>query len=171
MINEAIAQTANIPAIPAGAQGGAMSQIFVMAVIFLIFYVLLIRPQQKRFRDHQKMIDNLSKGDEVVTSGGIIAKILKIEENEITIDTGNGVQFKVVKNSISSRTGNKLPLREEKDAKPAAKKVKPTTKKKATPKKTATAKKPAAKKATKSSSTAKKKAPAKKKTTAKKTKK
>jgi len=82
-ISDAYAQAAAAPA-----QGGLesmMSSFGVMILIFVIFWFLLIRPQQKRQKEHKKMIDAMKVGDEVITAGGIIGKITAADEGYITL--------------------------------------------------------------------------------------
>ena len=87
-----------------------------MLLIFVIFYFLLIKPQQKKFKEHSAMLGGLKKGDEVVTSGGIIGKIIEADKDGVTtVEIAPGVTVKVTKQSISSLTGASAPA-------PAAKK-------------------------------------------------
>ena len=83
--------------------GGGNYEIFIMIVIFFaIMYFMILRPQQKRQKDHQKLISSLSKGDEVVTSGGMLGKILKVGDNSIKVEVADGVAVKLQKGSITS---------------------------------------------------------------------
>lgn len=78
-------------AAPQGAEGGAMgmlAQFAPLVVMFAIFYFLLIRPQQKRAKEHKAMLDGLKNGDQVVTTGGLIGRITHIEGDILTIDLG-----------------------------------------------------------------------------------
>ncbi|MCD6311130.1 MAG: preprotein translocase subunit YajC [Elusimicrobia bacterium] len=75
--------------------------------IFVIFYFLLIRPQQKQAKEHQKMLTALKKGNKVVTSGGIIGIIENIEENEIVISTGNNCIIRLTKSSVTGMAQDK----------------------------------------------------------------
>ena len=70
-------------------------------LIFVVFYFLLIRPQQQRVKQHKEMVENLRRGDEVVTSGGMIGKITKIADNEVTVELAEGVRVKVIRGTIS----------------------------------------------------------------------
>lgn len=101
-ISEAIAQTTTAAADPAAAGGaGAMVMQFLpLILIFIIFYALLIRPQQKRARDHQALLDNLRKGDRVVTGGGIFGTVTKIDGNEVVVEIADNVRIRVQKGSI-----------------------------------------------------------------------
>jgi preprotein translocase subunit YajC len=60
---------------------GALGQFVPLILIFAIMYFLLIRPQQKKLKDHQKMVEGLSRGDQVVTQGGLIGKVTKVKDN------------------------------------------------------------------------------------------
>jgi len=73
-----------------------------IGIFFAIMYFMIIRPQQKRSKDHRKLIESLSKGDEIVTSGGVLGKILKVGDNSVTLEIAEGVAIKLQKHSISS---------------------------------------------------------------------
>ena len=85
----------------AGGAAGFMIQIFPLVLIFVIFYFLLIRPQQRRMKQHQAMIAAAKVRDTVVTNGGLIGKVTKVEENEIEIEVAQGVKVRVVKSMLS----------------------------------------------------------------------
>lgn len=86
-----------------GAAGGAgfLVQIFPLLLIFVIFYFLLIRPQQRRVKQHQGMVAAVKPRDTAVTSGGIIGKVTKVDENEVEIEIAQGVRVRVVKGMLS----------------------------------------------------------------------
>lgn len=84
-----------------GGSSGLMSMFLPLIIIFFIFWLLLIRPQQKRVKKHQEFVSNLKKGDEVVTSSGIFGKITGIADNAITVEISDGVRIKVEKGHIS----------------------------------------------------------------------
>lgn len=87
----------------ADAQQGGGFNIILLSVLFVaIFYFLLIRPQSKRNKAHQDIVNNLQKGDEVVTTGGILGRIIKIDDAIITLEISDNVQIKVQKNSVAS---------------------------------------------------------------------
>ena len=67
----------------------------------VVFYFLLIRPQQKRAKEHREMVEGLSRGDEVVTQGGLIGKVTKVTETEAFVEVAEGVKVKVLKGSIN----------------------------------------------------------------------
>jgi preprotein translocase subunit YajC len=86
------------------APGGAAlySQFVMIGLIFLIFYFLLIRPQQKKMKEHRAMVDALRRGDQVVTSGGIVGKVSKVQEdNMVEVEIADGVKVKVIKHTIT----------------------------------------------------------------------
>lgn len=95
-ISDAMAQTA-------GAQAGpSLTGILPMVILFVIFYFLLIRPQQKRQKEHKEMVVALNKGDEVVTMGGLLGKIKDLDENFVTIEVSKGTNVKIQRNSIQA---------------------------------------------------------------------
>ncbi len=75
--------------------------IFMMVAIGLIFYFLLIRPQNKRMKEHKAMLAAVTRGDIVVTSGGLVGKVTKVTDDELTIDAGSGVKLKVMKHMLA----------------------------------------------------------------------
>jgi preprotein translocase subunit YajC len=82
---------------------GALGQFVPLILIFAIMYFLLIRPQQKKLKDHQKMVEGLSRGDQVVTQGGLIGKVTKVKDNnEIEVEVADGVKVRVVQSTITS---------------------------------------------------------------------
>jgi len=94
-INDAFASAAD--SVSAGSLGGTLTQ---LALILLIFYFLLIRPQQKKIAEHNAMIQALKIGDKVLTNGGIYGKITKIAETEITLEIAENVNIIVDRMSI-----------------------------------------------------------------------
>ena len=77
-------------------------QLLPLILIFVVFYFLLIRPQQKRVKQHREMVTNLKVGNEVITSGGILAKIVKVDDNNfITISISAGVNVKIKRDTIT----------------------------------------------------------------------
>jgi len=81
------------------------SQIFILIAMFALMYFLLIRPQQKRAKDHKKVLSELKIGDEVVTNGGIVGKITSVDESFADMEIASGVTVKVQKQGIN----NKIP--------------------------------------------------------------
>lgn len=79
----------------------AMSQGILLAAFGVIFYFFFIRPQSKRAKEHQQLLSNLAKGDEVVTTGGLLGKITRITDNFFMIMIAEGVEVSVQKNAIA----------------------------------------------------------------------
>jgi preprotein translocase subunit YajC len=89
----------------AGGQGGAgglLGSLIPLILIFVVFYFLLIRPQQKRAKEHKNMIDNLKKGDKIVTSGGIYGIIESVGTNTVTVKIGENVKIKLGKAYVAT---------------------------------------------------------------------
>ena len=85
-----------------GGGGGAFASFIPLILIFAIMYFLLIRPQQTKLKDHQKMVAALRRGDQVVTQGGLIGKVSKVkDDNEVEVELGEGVKVRVVKSTIA----------------------------------------------------------------------
>ena len=83
--------------------GSGFAQFLPLILIFVIFYFFLIRPQQKRLKDHKSMIAALKRGDNVVTSGGIVGKIERVmEEDKVEVSIADGITVQVVKSTIQS---------------------------------------------------------------------
>ena len=95
-IASAQAQDAAAPA------GGGLMQFLPLIIIFVIFYFLLIRPQMKRAKEHKALVSALSKGDEVVTNGGLLGKITDVGESFVTIEMAQGVEIKVQKHAVAN---------------------------------------------------------------------
>ncbi len=73
-----------------------------LVIIFVVFYFLLIRPQQKRAKEHKQMVEAISKGDEVVTNGGLLGKVTGVGENFIQIKVSDNVEVKVQRHAVAS---------------------------------------------------------------------
>lgn len=99
-ISDALAAATQAASPDAG--GGGLSSILLMGGFVLIFYFMLWRPQAKRAKEQRNLINNLAKGDEVVTSGGVIGKITNITDNFIALMIAEGVEIKVQKPAIVS---------------------------------------------------------------------
>jgi preprotein translocase subunit YajC len=91
------------PAYAQGAGGGfgGMESLLPLVLIFVVFYFLLIRPQQKKQKAHRGMLEALHRGDKVVTAGGLIGTITRSSENELTIEIADGIKVRVVRGMIS----------------------------------------------------------------------
>lgn len=90
----------------AWAQGAAEPSPWVsmlpLVVIFVVFYFLLIRPQQKRQKEHREMVAALAAGDEVVTAGGLLGKVVEVKDNFLRVEIANGVQVLVQRNTVGA---------------------------------------------------------------------
>ncbi len=84
------------------AQGDALTSFLPLIVIFVIFYFLLIRPQSKKAKEHKQMVGALAKGDEVVTNGGILGKIVKVGDNFIELEVADGMNVKVQRQAVAT---------------------------------------------------------------------
>jgi preprotein translocase subunit YajC len=85
------------------AQGSILAQFLPLIVLFGIFYFLIIRPQQKQAKAHKEMIDNLTKGDKIVTNGGLICEVVKAEEEFIKVKLNDDTIVKVAKDFIARK--------------------------------------------------------------------
>ena len=93
----------------AGGGGSMVSTLIMFGAIFAIFYFMIIRPQQKRAKERDKMINEIQKGDKIVTNGGIHGTIAGLEEKTALIDVGNNVKIKIDRAAI----GNILKAKDE----------------------------------------------------------
>ncbi len=108
-ISEAWAQAA-------GADAGASSILVQMAplvLIFVVFWFLLIRPQQKKAKEHRAMVGALKRGDRVVTSGGIYGQVSHVADDHLMVEIADGVKIKVVRDAISAVPGKPEPVKKE----------------------------------------------------------
>ncbi len=81
-------------------QGAGLAQLFPLVLILLIFYFILIRPQQKQQKEHAKMLENLKKNDQIVTSGGIHATIVNVKEKTFVVRVDDNVRLEIDKNAV-----------------------------------------------------------------------
>ncbi|MDA8687961.1 preprotein translocase subunit YajC [Candidatus Pelagibacter bacterium] len=83
--------------------GQGISQFIPLILIFIIFYFFLIRPQQKRVKDHKTMVEGLKRGDEVITSGGIIGTVERVmEDDRIEVLIGESTKVQIIRSTITS---------------------------------------------------------------------
>ena len=80
---------------------GGLVSLLPLVIIFVLFYFLLIRPQQKRAKQHKEMVAAIKKGDEVVTNGGVLGKVVEVGDNFITVEIAQGVEIKVQRPSVA----------------------------------------------------------------------
>lgn len=87
---------------PASASGGSVWSLVLIFVVFIVFfYFTAIRPQQKRQKEHRKLIDGLATGDEVLTQGGVVGRIARLNEHFIVLETANGVELTLQRQAVS----------------------------------------------------------------------
>ncbi|PHR58231.1 MAG: preprotein translocase subunit YajC [Robiginitomaculum sp.] len=94
---------------PAVGASNMMAQIFPFMLIGLVFYFLLIRPQNKRMKEHKTMLAAVTRGDTIVTNGGLIGKVTKVADGELTVDLGNSVKVKIVASMIADVRNKNTP--------------------------------------------------------------
>ena len=100
-ISEAFAQGA--PAPTAGTDsmfGGGLGSMLPLVLMFVVLYFVMIRPQMKRQKEHKSMIDALAKGDEVVTSGGVLGKVSKMGDTFVGVEIANGVEIQIQRSAV-----------------------------------------------------------------------
>ena len=97
LIPDAMAQAAG--GAPAG---GGLTPFIMMAVFVVIFYFLLIRPQQKKQKEHQAMLSKIAAGDEVITAGGILGRVVDVGDQFITVEIADNVRIKVQRFQVTS---------------------------------------------------------------------
>lgn len=93
-----------------GGTGGLIGQLIFFIPLILIFYFLLIRPANQRQKKHKAMIEAVVRGDTVITSGGLIGKVVKVTDQELSIDLAEGVRVRVVKGMIADVRGKNEPV-------------------------------------------------------------
>ncbi|WP_044562218.1 preprotein translocase subunit YajC [Azospirillum sp. B4] len=100
------------------ADAGTLMQLLPFAAVFLVMYFFLMRPQQKKMKEHKNMLESLRRGDKVVTGGGIIGTVVKVGDNdEVTIDAGDGVKFRVLRSTITTVLAKTEPAKADTDSK------------------------------------------------------
>lgn len=104
------------PAYAQGAAGGGdfFIQIMPFLLIFVIMYFLIIRPQQRRLKEHREMVGSLRRGDTVVTGGGLVGKVTKVDESEIQVELAQNVRVKVVRSTVSEVRSKTEPVGDKK---------------------------------------------------------
>tara|TARA_Y100000994_G_C15631543_1_gene417342 strand:- start:409 stop:711 length:303 start_codon:yes stop_codon:yes gene_type:complete len=100
MINQAFAQSAT-------QQPSMLASFIPLILIFFIFYFLLIRPQQKKQKEHKILLDSIKRGDEILTSGGIIGKVIKSEEEKLTVEISSGVNVILYRSTVADVVNKK----------------------------------------------------------------
>jgi len=119
LISDAVAQTTSTAATDAASAAytdtaNPFMSLLPLLIIITIFYFLIIRPQQKRLKEHQQMVSNIRRGDKVVTAGGLIGTIVKVEnDDEVQIELAENVRVRAVKSTLSSVVGKPQPAGEK----------------------------------------------------------
>ena len=93
--------------------GGAsefLIQLFPFIALFAIMYFLVLRPQQRRVKEHREMVTNVRRGDVVVTAGGLLGKVTKVDEPEITVEIADNVRVRVVKSTLAEVRSKSEPV-------------------------------------------------------------
>lgn len=101
----------------AGQGGGGFTAFVPLILMFVIFYFLLIRPQQKKTKEHREMIGNLRKGDRIITSGGVHGRITGVSDTTLTVEISDKVRIKVNRGSVSALAQQPSANRPEKPVK------------------------------------------------------
>lgn len=111
--------TAYAQAAAGAPSGGGMESLMSLAplvLIFVVFYFLLIRPQQKKMKEHRAMLEALRRGDKVVTGGGIVGTVVKVgTEDDVTVEIAEGVRVRVVRGTITSVLAKTEPAKVDAD--------------------------------------------------------
>lgn len=94
--------TSSLPDGQAAKAGGAFQMFLPMILVFVIFYFLMIRPQSKQRKQHQQLLQNLKKGDDVVTSAGIHGKIYGVADNVVTVEIADNIRIKMDKQQVAT---------------------------------------------------------------------
>ena len=96
-------------AAPAAGGGAAFAQFIPLILVFLIMYFLIMRPQQKKMKQHRAMIEALKKGDSVITQGGILGKVMAVRDDEVEVEIAQGVRIRVVRATIAQVVNRAVP--------------------------------------------------------------
>jgi preprotein translocase subunit YajC len=98
-MSSAMAQTA--PAAAGGDLQSNLMSMLPMLLMFAVLYFVMIRPQMKKQKEHRAMIDALAKGDEVATTGGLLGKVTKLGDNNLTLEVANGVEVQLQRGAVT----------------------------------------------------------------------
>ncbi|MDP1537350.1 MAG: preprotein translocase subunit YajC [Burkholderiales bacterium] len=86
----------------AASQGGGIESILLILAMFAVLYFLMIRPQMKRAKEHKTMVESLQKGDEVVTAGGVLGRITKVDDQYITVAIAPSIEIQVQRHAVTT---------------------------------------------------------------------
>lgn len=109
-INPAFAQQAAATVDPAAVAGNPARILLQFLIIFVVFYFFLIRPQQKRMKDHQAMQLSVARGDIIVTTGGIVGKVIRSNAEDLVVEIADGVRVTVVRDRIAGKRSSPVRL-------------------------------------------------------------
>lgn len=99
---------------PLGGEGGMLMSLLPFVLIFVIMYFLILRPQQKRVKQHQEMVKNVRRGDTVVTNGGLVGKVTKVIDNDqIEIEIADDVRIRQMRSMLTDVRAKGEPVKEE----------------------------------------------------------
>jgi preprotein translocase subunit YajC len=90
--------------------GAAFAQFIPLILIFAIMYFLMIRPQQKRLKTHRAMVEAVKKGDQVVTQGGILGKVVSVRDDELEVEIATGVRVRVIRSTLAQVVSKTEPV-------------------------------------------------------------
>lgn len=125
-IEQAFAQGAG----GAGQAPGLLVQLLPFILIFVVFYFLLIRPQQKKMKEHQQMLQAIRRGDQIVTGGGIVGSVNKvINDDELQVEIADGVRVRVMRSTVSNVLSKPQPVSDERKGGKSGKAAKNKTEK------------------------------------------
>ena len=111
LISPAFAQSTSIMG---GGENPLTSFLVPMVLVFVIFYFLMLRPQQKRAKEHQELVKNLRRGDTVVTSGGLVGKVTKlVDDEQVEVEIADGVRVRQVRAMVSGVRAKGEPVKDE----------------------------------------------------------
>ncbi len=94
--------------------GDFVGMILPLAMIMVVFWFLLIRPQQRKLKDHQELLKKINRGDTVITSGGLIGRVTKVvDDNELQVEVGENVKVRILRSGVSDVRAKGEPLKDE----------------------------------------------------------
>lgn len=93
-----------------GGAAGTIAQFIPLILIFVIMYVLMIRPQQKKMKEHRAMVEALRKGDQIITQGGILGKVTAVHEGELEVEVAQGVRVRILRGAVQQVVNKTAPV-------------------------------------------------------------
>jgi preprotein translocase subunit YajC len=99
-ISSAFAQTAPVAAAAGGDMQSSIMSMLPLVLMFVVLYFVMIRPQMKKQKEHKAMIDALSKGDEIATSGGMLGKVAKLGDSYVSLEVATGVEIQIQRSAV-----------------------------------------------------------------------